>query len=129
MIVIDSSALVDALLIESCSEKFANLLNQQKLVAPDHIDVEVLHSLRKIERLDQITSATANGAVNVLRNLPIHRLSVREWTDNIWQLRHNITPYDAAYVVLCKALDAKLLTHDQKLISSSAKYVELIQHV
>jgi predicted nucleic acid-binding protein len=61
--------------------------------------------------------------------MPLERHPHWPFLDRIWELRHNVTAYDAAYIALAEALDAPLLTHDAALASAPGHraIVELIE--
>jgi hypothetical protein len=54
-----------------------------------------------------------------LSDLPMHRYPHDVLLPRIWELRHNLTAYDAVYVALAEALDAPLLTRDRRLATAS----------
>ena len=116
MIVIDASVIVDAMLDAHIAEAFNVLLNSNEFVAPDHIYLEVLSSLRRLEREDVIAPIALEHCIALLKDWPIERFSVHDLIGDIWSVRHNITPYDAPYVALAGLLNAPLLTHDEKLV-------------
>ncbi len=75
-----------------------------------------------------LTPARAAEAVEDLRDLPITRHEHVMLLPRIWQLRRNLTAYDAAYVALADALDATLLTRDGKLARAAGRTrVELLR--
>jgi predicted nucleic acid-binding protein len=66
-----------------------------------------------------MTAKRATAAVLDLRALPIERVPHTALLERAWALRHNLTPYDAAYVALAEALGAPLLTADRRLARAS----------
>jgi predicted nucleic acid-binding protein len=54
----------------------------------------------------------------LLGRLPITRYPHDSLLDRIWSLGHSLTAYDAAYVALAEALDATLITHDERLAAA-----------
>lgn len=83
--------------------------------APAIIDVEVVAAWRRLagaRRLDEQRLALARADV---RALPIERVPHGPLLERVWQLRGNLTPYDATYVALAEMLDAPLVTADAKL--------------
>jgi predicted nucleic acid-binding protein len=126
MIVIDASVIVDAILDPYIAEAFNELSNSNEFAAPDHIFIEVLNSLRRLERQDVIAPIALEQSIALLRDWPIERFSVHELISDIWTLRHNITPYDAPYVVLAGLLNAPLLTHDEKLVRAIDGEIETL---
>ena len=89
-----------------------------RLAAPELIDVEVLHALRRLERENRIPASRA-ALVDELHALPIRRFRHSSLLTGIWSLRGRLTAYDAAYVTLARLLDATLLTRDERLARAS----------
>lgn len=63
----------------------------------------------------RIPEQRALGALDDLRDLPARRWPVEPFLPRIWELRANVTAYDATYVALAEALDADLLTTDARM--------------
>ncbi len=126
MIVLDSSVVIDAFLDQACAEKLRKLFLTDIFVAPDHIGLEVLYTLRRFKSEEKITARFASQCLNVFDAMPLKRFSSTNMTRDIWDLRHNITAYDAPFVVLAKQLDAPLLTHDGKLARAVAQHIKLM---
>jgi predicted nucleic acid-binding protein len=84
-------------------------------MAPDIIALEVLSTLRRLERRGEITSTRAGGALDDFRSMPIRRWSTEPLLDDIWNLRMNVGIYDACYVALAHALECPLVTADARL--------------
>jgi predicted nucleic acid-binding protein len=126
VIVLDSSVVIDAFQDQTCAEKLRELFLTENFVAPDHIGLEVLYTLRRFESEDKITALFANQCLAVFEAMPLKRYSCAAMTREIWALRHNVTAYDAPFVVLAKQLNAPLLTHDGKLARAVAKHIKLM---
>lgn len=88
------------------------------LAAPELIDVEVLHALRRLEREERIPGSRT-ALVEELRALPLKRFRHASLLAGIWALRGRLTAYDAAYVALTRLLDASLVTRDGRLAKAS----------
>jgi predicted nucleic acid-binding protein len=89
------------------------------LVAPAHIDAEVVSALRGLAfRLPQLRSAVP-GALAHLARFPLRRLPLAPLLDRMWELRANVTAYDAAYVAIAEALAAPVITCDARLAAAS----------
>jgi predicted nucleic acid-binding protein len=86
------------------------------MVAPDLLNAEVLSVLRRLEQRAALTSARAALAVTDLMTAPIRRLSTLPLITDIWLLRANVSPYDACYVALARALGCALVTADARLV-------------
>lgn len=103
--------------------------NGESLHAPHLIDVEVLQVIRRYERNGDIDAERARHALGDHLDLPIERYPHDVLFSRMWELRGSVTAYDAAYVALAEALDATLLTADQKLARSAPRgvRVEIVQ--
>lgn len=119
MIVVDASALVDFLLERDPSGAIAKTFAGVALHAPVTLDAEVLHALRKRWIAKTVTVEAAGIAIRGLQRAPITRHPVQPLVARMWDLRQNITAYDAAYVALAESLDAPLITRDARLARSS----------
>lgn len=84
------------------------------LVAPALLDIEVLQALRRLDRLGAIPGSRVR-LLRSLQALRIRRYPHEPLLDSIWNLRQNLTAYDAAYVALARKLSAELVTRDLKL--------------
>ncbi|TCO58483.1 type II toxin-antitoxin system VapC family toxin [Actinocrispum wychmicini] len=89
------------------------------LFAPAHLDVEVVSALRGMAMGNTKLRKSVPGALENLAILPIRRTPIAPLLHRVWELRDNITPYDAAYVALAERLDSPLITCDAKLAASS----------
>lgn len=125
MIVIDSSALIDALQQDHYFQQLELILEQHELIAPDHLDIECLHALRKMERLGRISEVQVLVMLEAIQKFPCVRISVRPFLKDIWNFRHNFTAYDAAYVALSIDLNTTLVTHDKRLAKAAASIVKV----
>lgn len=120
MIVIDASALVEFLLRTPAAAAVRNrvLGSGQTLHAPHLIDVEVAQVMRRYAATGQIEAARGRAALDDLLDFPLYRHPHQFLLRRLWELRHNITAYDAVYVALAEALDATLLTRDRRLAAA-----------
>jgi predicted nucleic acid-binding protein len=116
LIVVDASALAAALADDDTDGDVARKrLEGEQLAAPEVIDLEIASMLRRQCRVGAIS---LQRALTVLADLQTMRLSRRSHVpllDRIWELRENVTPYDAAYVALAEDLGATLVTADARL--------------
>lgn len=85
------------------------------MVAPHHLDVEVLNALRGLLRSGRVSEARGTEASHDLATARLERIETRELIPRIWDWRENLSSYDAAYVVLAEILRCPLLTADAKL--------------
>lgn len=86
-----------------------------QLVAPELLDIEVLHTLRKLEATQAIPASRRARVLDDFRALPIRRFRHAALWRDVWQLRRNLTAYDACYVALARQLGATLITRDERL--------------
>lgn len=85
------------------------------LTAPELIDIEVLHALRKLDQAGAIPASRQAELPTLLRSLRIRKYRHDALLEGIWALRNNVTACDAAYVVLARLLGATLVTRDTRL--------------
>lgn len=113
MIVVDASVLAPALADDGADgDRVRDRLRGEQLVAPELVDLEVLSTLRRAARAGQLDQRRSGQALEDLAGLPLRRVSHLSLLPRAWELRDNLTAYDAAYVALAEALDALLLTAD-----------------
>ncbi|QDP98271.1 type II toxin-antitoxin system VapC family toxin [Microlunatus elymi] len=91
----------------------------QDLVAPHFLPVEVAHTIRRMELGQKLTSAAAREAHTDLASRRIRYIGYGRHADRIWELRHNVTPYDAWYVAVAESLNLPLGTIDVRLSNAS----------
>jgi len=91
----------------------------ETLHAPHVLDLEVAQVLRRYCLTGDLEPARAEEALADLMALVIDRYSHELFLPRIWELRHNITAYDATYIALAEALSAPLLTADRRLAKAS----------
>jgi predicted nucleic acid-binding protein len=112
VIVVDASAALSALLNAGPARA---ALAAEQLHAPHLIDVEVAHGLRRRVAAKSMTGAQGRTALDAWRRLGMTRYPTVSLLERVWQLRENLSAYDAAYVALAEALDCPLLTADGRL--------------
>jgi predicted nucleic acid-binding protein len=88
------------------------------LLAPAHLDAEVVSALRGMSRTNRRLEQLVPRALTHLAGFPIRRMPLAPLLERIWELRHKITAYDAAYVALAEKLDAVLITCDANLVAA-----------
>jgi predicted nucleic acid-binding protein len=117
VIVLDASAAVDWLLQTAAGQRIEERIyhSSDSLHAPHLLDLEVAQVLRRLTRERVISDARAGQAIQDLIDLRITRYPHHSFLPRIWQARHNLSAYDAAYITLAVGLGAALLTRDQRL--------------
>jgi predicted nucleic acid-binding protein len=119
MLVVDASAVVNALVGRPPDHQLvARLGADGDLHAPHLLDVELLHTLRRLVTTDRLTEDRAADARTDFADLTIVRYPHHPLADRIWRLRHNLTAYDATFVALSEALGVPLVTCDQRLAAA-----------
>jgi len=116
MLVVDASCLYDVLVGKPDAEPIRQrLLVDGDLAAPHIVDAEVLSVIRRDFLLGQLDLTAATQAVEDLRDWPGERFGHRALLERAWELRRNVRGWDALYVALAEALDAPLITTDERL--------------
>lgn len=116
MIVVDASALAPALADDGPDGDVSRArLRGHPLVAPELIDLETASVIRRRLQAGQLDARRAALALTDLVELPLRRAPHRPLLARSWELRENLTVYDAAYVALAELLDVVLLTADARL--------------
>jgi predicted nucleic acid-binding protein len=95
------------------------------LHAPHLIDTEVLHTLRRMILRDSISPERAADARSDFAELALLRYPHEPLNDRVWELRDNLTAYDATFVALAEALTVPLITCDARLASSPMHRAEI----
>lgn len=126
MIVVDASVIVTALGDDGPDGDQARLrLRDERLAAPHLIDVEVTSAWRRMTSAGELDLRRAALAIVDLQGLRLTRVPHGPLLDRSWQLRPNLTMYDAVYVALAEIMEAALLTADARLASSPGPRCEI----
>jgi predicted nucleic acid-binding protein len=112
VIVVDASAGLAALLNAGPARR---ALATEQLHAPHLIDSEVANALRRETAARGLNAEAAWNALDAWRRLGITRYPAHSLLDRIWELRDNVSAYDATYVALAERLGCTLLTADGRL--------------
>jgi predicted nucleic acid-binding protein len=119
VIVVDASVIVTALADDGADgDRTRARLTGERLAAPHLIDIEVASAWRRLAAAGDLDDRRAALALDDLRALRLERVAHSRLLGRCWELRGNLTLYDAAYVALAEALDVDLLTADAKLAGS-----------
>jgi predicted nucleic acid-binding protein len=115
-LVVDSSVIVAALLSTNEVGAWAErVIEAGSIFAPELIRVEVTNIIRRLERAKEMTEQEADAAYADFMELDLYLHPFEPFADRIWELRHNVTSYDAWYVALAESLDLPLATLDIRL--------------
>ena len=116
MIVVDASVVVTALGDDGADGDAARArLRGERLAAPHLIDLEVASAWRRLAATGHLPTRRVELALADLLALRLERVPHGPLLQRAWELRDNLTVYDAAYVALAEALGAKLLTADARM--------------
>lgn len=112
MIVVDASAALSALLNAGPARR---ALAAEQVHVPHLIDSEIASGLRRRVAAGQMSPHAGWSALDAWRHLGVIRYPVFAILDRVWQLRDNLSAYDASYVALAEIVDCALLTADGRL--------------
>ncbi len=116
MIVVDASVVVTALGDDGEHGAIArHRLAHEDLLAPHLIDVEVLSAWRRLMRTRHMSEARANQAIRDLADMRIERSAHTDLAGRAWELKDNLSSYDAVYVSLAEVAECTLVTADKRL--------------
>ncbi|MGH3793608.1 MAG: type II toxin-antitoxin system VapC family toxin [Pseudonocardiaceae bacterium] len=117
MIVVDASVLADALLDDGAVGQHARavLSEDTHWVAPAHVLVEVLSVVRGRVLGGKLGIERGDEAVSAMTELAIEVIDPATVVERMWELRDNVTAYDAAYLAVAEVIDAPLVTGDARL--------------
>lgn len=113
--VIDASAAVRLLTLGSMDRILDKRSAGTLMYAPVHFDIECLSALRKLWMRGLLDAPSLEAFSRVVIHLPAQRVGTQAFTARIVELRHNATPYDAAYVALAEGLEGVLVSDDDRM--------------
>jgi predicted nucleic acid-binding protein len=130
MIVLDASVVVELLTNGAIADSLRRDLvgRSDSLIVPHLLDVEVVSALRSLVARRRIDAFRGEQFLTALAALPAVRCPHTPLLGRIWELRHNFTAYDAAYIALAEATNSVLYTSDEKLCQGHRARVELFTH-
>jgi predicted nucleic acid-binding protein len=116
MQVFDASAIVAALVDDGPDGRWCeDQLLSDDLVAPHLMPIEAANIIRRTEAHKAIDPSDAAAAVRDLRRLDVELVHFEPLADRVWDLRANLTAYDACYVATAELFGGRLVTLDRKL--------------
>lgn len=120
MIVLDASAVVELLLNTEAGLLVRDRVADpaQTLHAPHLLSVEVAQVVRRFVAGGSVPVDTGAAAIRDLADLDIARYEHEPLLGRVWELRANVTAYDAVYLALAEAIDSPLLTFDHRLAAA-----------
>ena len=126
MIVVDASVVVTGLADDGPDgDRVRARLRGERLAAPQVIDLEVASAWRRLVSAGSLDERRAALALADLDAMRIERAPHRPLLARCWELRHNLTIYDAAYLALAELMDATLLTGDERLADAPGARCEV----
>jgi len=117
--VLDASAILEVLLKSPAGTAIHQRIfsPQETLHVPHLADLEVTQVVRRYLLRNVLDNVRASQALDDYQDLPLIRYPHSPFLKRVWELRHNLSAYDAIYIALAEALDAPLLTCDRALAS------------
>lgn len=101
------------------------LAREDEMVAPAILLAEASSALRRMVLQGKVSSGQARSALLAARSLAVTRFPFEPFVERVWELRDNVTVYDAWYVALAEALDVPLLTADRRLAEAPGPRCEV----
>jgi predicted nucleic acid-binding protein len=114
-IVVDASAAFEFLLRTTIGLRIEGIIAEADLFAPDLLDVEIASALRRHVRRGYLAEKRASQALDDLFAWDIERISNRQLVRQAWDLRDNVTVYDAVYLAAARRHNASVITSDGPL--------------
>jgi predicted nucleic acid-binding protein len=128
VVVVDASVIAPALSVDEHAlvDRLRARLERERLVAPALIDLEVASAWRGQVRAGRLSAGRAKAAFSDLAALPLEHAPHGPLMGRIWELRDNLSAYDASYVALAESLDTTLLTGDERLARAPGIQCEVL---
>jgi predicted nucleic acid-binding protein len=127
--VFDASVLVDALLVAGAAGDDARevLRNRSVLHVPSIFAAEATSAIRSMRARGAVNPGQARGAVSKIKVVQTVQYPFEPFLDRVWELRDNLTVYDAWYVALAESLDTRLVTADLRLAQASGPRCPVVE--
>lgn len=129
MLIVDASVLAPVVAdAGDDGRRFRDRLRGETVIGPDLLRIEVLSVLRRHAANRFLTAEEADAAVADLRAFPVTVYATAPLLRRVWELRQNLTAYDACYIALAEAADRPLLTADRRLANAPGRrcHVEVV---
>jgi predicted nucleic acid-binding protein len=124
-VVVDATVVVAALIDAGEDGQWAeSVIAGGSLAAPVLVLAESANVLRRLERGKDISTLEANSAHRDLLHLDIELFPYQPFASRVWELRHNVSSYDAWYVAVAEALGIGFATLDNRLCRASGPTCE-----
>lgn len=129
MSVVDASVLVDALVVAGTTGAAARsvLAGSPVLRAPSILTAEATSAVRSMWSRRDIDTTRARAAVAAIGSVRVESYPFEPFIDRVWELRSNLTVYDAWYVALAESLECELLTADSRLARASGPRCRVVE--
>jgi predicted nucleic acid-binding protein len=127
VIVVDASALLEALLRTPVAAAVERRLlgSGETLHAPHLLDLEVARVIRRYAAAGELDAERGREALADMADYSLFRYPHDFLLPRVWELRNNLTAYDAIYIALAEALGAPLLTRDRRLAAASGHHAQV----
>ena len=125
MVVVDTSALIDALIGGPYDQLRERLAAEPEYAVPELTDLEFHEALRGLVRSRAVQPERAETAREDYGMMTLDRFPHTPFLDRVWELRGQLTAYDACYVALAEALEIPLVTTDRRLARSKGHRAEI----
>jgi predicted nucleic acid-binding protein len=126
--VIDASVAVEVILKTELGLLALDRLEQEPEVhVPEHFHIEAISVLRRKSLHGELDDLPAARSLALLHQMRVVRFPVMELSDAIWELRDNLTAYDAAYLALARRIGSQLMTIDEGLAAAARAEGRLVE--
>jgi predicted nucleic acid-binding protein len=128
VIVLDASVAVEIVLNTEYGRVALDRVEfEPEVHVPEHFHIETISALRGGVLRKEVSEARAVRSLASLEQLRVVRFPVLELSDAVWELHHQLTAYDAAYLALARRIDAQLLTIDSSLAAAARAEGRLVE--